>query len=200
MIDKNAPLKEVSRKQKKLHKKPWLSHDLLKAIKDKRKMYKTHFLNGNSAQKELYKRFSNKLTKMKTRAKRNYFESELQNHCGNLKKTWEILKSLLPNKSFQIVQIGQACNPADSLHKANQFNEFFCSIRKELAKKASSNHPIKYSTYLRNSVSYTMYLEPPTTNEIINCIGSLNVNKADGHDSFPAYFLKIAAPTLAPYL
>ena len=45
-----------------------------------------------------------------------------------------------------------------------------------------------------------MYLEPPTTNEIINCIGSLNVNKAVGHDNIPAYFLKIAAPTLAPYL
>ena len=84
VIDRNAPLKKVFRKQKKINKKPWLSHELLKAIKDKRKMYKTHFLNGNSAQKELYKRFSNKLTKMKTRAKRNYFESELQNHNGNL--------------------------------------------------------------------------------------------------------------------
>ena len=61
VIDKNTPLKEVSRKQKKLHKKPWLNHELLKAIKDKRKMYKTHLLNGNSAQKELHKHFSNKL-------------------------------------------------------------------------------------------------------------------------------------------
>ena len=82
-------------------------------------MYKTHFLNENSAQKELYKRFLNKLTKMKTRAKRKYFESELQNLSGNPKKTWEILKSLLPNKSFQNVQIGQVCDPADLLQKAN---------------------------------------------------------------------------------
>ena len=42
-IGRNAPLKKVSWKQKKLHKKPWLIHELLKAIKDKRKMYKTHF-------------------------------------------------------------------------------------------------------------------------------------------------------------
>ena len=59
VIERNAPLKKVSQKQKKLHKKPWLNHELLKAIKDKRKMYKMHFLNGNSAQKELYKHFSN---------------------------------------------------------------------------------------------------------------------------------------------
>ena len=45
-----------------------------------------------------------------------------------------------------------------------------------------------------------MYLEPPTTNEIVNCIGSLNVNKAVDHDNIPAYVLKIAAPTLAPNL
>ena len=45
-----------------------------------------------------------------------------------------------------------------------------------------------------------MYLEPPTTNEIINCIGSLEVNKAVGHDNISAYFLKIAAPILASYL
>ena len=45
----------------------------LKAIKDKRKMYKTLFLNGNSAQKELYKHFSTKLTKIKTGAKQKLF-------------------------------------------------------------------------------------------------------------------------------
>ena len=43
-------------------------------------------------------------------------------------------------------------------------------------------------------------MEPPTINEIINCIGSLKVNKAVGHDNISAYFLKIAAPTLAYYL
>ena len=137
---------------------------------------------------------------MKTRVKRNDFESKQQNDSGNPKKTWEILQSLLPNKSFQNMQIGQACDPADSLQKANRFNEFYCSIGKELAKKAFFNHQIKYSTYLRNSISYIMYLEPPTTNEIINCIDSLNMNKAVGHDNILAYFLKIAATTLAPYL
>ena len=97
------------------------------------------------------------------------------------------------------MQIGKACDPADSLQKANQFNEFFCIISKELA-EASSNHPIKYSMYLRKSVSYSTYLESSTTYEVINCIDSFNVNKAVGHDNIPAYFLKIAAPTLAPYL
>ena len=39
-------------------------------------MYKPHFFNENSAQKELYKRVSKKWTQMKTRVKRNDFESK----------------------------------------------------------------------------------------------------------------------------
>ena len=45
-----------------------------------------------------------------------------------------------------------------------------------------------------------MYPKPSTKNEIINCIGSLNENKAVGHDNVSAYFLKIAASILATYL
>ena len=63
----------------------------------KRKLYKTHFLNGNPVQKIFYKKFSNKLTKMKTRAEHLYYEKELLNLSGNQKNTWESLKSLLPN-------------------------------------------------------------------------------------------------------
>ena len=52
----------------------------------KRKLHKTHFLNGNPEQKIFYKKFSNKMTKMKTRAKHLYYENELLNHRGNQKK------------------------------------------------------------------------------------------------------------------
>ena len=44
------------------------------------------------------------------------------------------------------------------------------------------------------------FFEPPTVNEIIACIGSLNTNKTVGYDSIPAYFLKVATPIIAPYL
>jgi len=37
-------------------------------------------------------------------------------------------------------------------------------------------------------------------NEVVNSINSRNVNKAVGHDNVPAYFIKIAATTVALYL
>ena len=86
VVNKHAPLKKVSRKHKSLQKKPWLTTELLSSINMKRKLYKTYLLNGNPVQKIFYKKFSNKLTKMKTRAKHLYYEKELLNYSGNQKK------------------------------------------------------------------------------------------------------------------
>ena len=58
-------------------------------------MFKTHFLYGNASQKLFFKRYSNKLTKIKAISKRSYFKAELQNHQGDTKKTWKIQQKLL---------------------------------------------------------------------------------------------------------
>ena len=134
-IGRNAPLKKVSWKQKKLHKKPWLTHELLNAIKDKRKMYKTHFLSGNSAQKELYKRFSNKLTKMKTRAKRNYFENELQNHSGNPKKLGKFLNHFYQTSPFKMYRLVKLVIPL--IHFKNLINSMSSSAQSARISKKS---------------------------------------------------------------
>ena len=201
VVNKHAPLKKVSRKHKRLQKKPWLTTDLLSSINMKRKLYKTHFLNGNPEQKIFYKKFANKLTKMKTRAKHLYYEKELLNHSGNEKKNWETLKSLLPNTDTSKKMFnGQNYDPTKLFQKANQFNNFFCSVGEDLAKKVSLFQTVDYSLYLRHRVPNSIFFEPPTVNEIIACIGSLNANKAVGYDNIPAYFLKVAAPIIAPYL
>ena len=95
---------------------------------------------------------------------------------------------------------GQNCDPTKLFQKANQFNNFFCSVGEDLAKKVSLFQTVDYSLYLRHRVPNSIFFEPPTVNEIIACIGSLNANKAVGYDNIPAYFLKVAAPIIAPYL
>ena len=66
VVDKQAHIKRASRKKHKLLKKPWITKGILVSIKNKQKMYKTNFLNGNDAQKLLFKTYSNKLTKPKS--------------------------------------------------------------------------------------------------------------------------------------
>ena len=58
VVDKHAPIKRASRKKYKLLKKPWITKGILFSIKNKQKMYKNNFLNGNDAQKLLFKTYS----------------------------------------------------------------------------------------------------------------------------------------------
>ena len=61
IIEKHAPLQTASRKQKRIHEKPWTNSELLQMIKLKQNLYKTHFLNGNEFNKQYFKKFDNKL-------------------------------------------------------------------------------------------------------------------------------------------
>ena len=45
IVDKHAPIKQVSSNKERLLKKPWISRGILKSIKTKHTMYKTHFLS-----------------------------------------------------------------------------------------------------------------------------------------------------------
>ena len=91
-INQHAPLKRYSRRQRKLLKKPWITKGILTSIKKKNSMFKTNFLYGNASSKLFFKQYFNKLTKIKAMSKHSDFKSELQNHLGDAKKTWEILQ------------------------------------------------------------------------------------------------------------
>ena len=95
---------------------------------------------------------------------------------------------------------GQNCDLTKLFQKANQLNNFFCSVGEDLTKKVSLFQTVDYSLYLRHRVPNSIFFEPPTVNENIACIVSLNMNKAVGYDNIPAYFLKMAAAIIAPFL
>ena len=64
-IDNYAPLKKLSRRQRKLKLKPWITRGLLISIKHKQKLYLSQFINGNTEKRNFYKKYVNKLNKIK---------------------------------------------------------------------------------------------------------------------------------------
>ena len=77
-----------------------------------------------------HKKYSNKLTKIKTMAKKKHFAEELENNKNNPKKTWEILRSrsLLPGKQAKIFHSSVDANGNKITDKdaiLNSFNHFF---------------------------------------------------------------------------
>ena len=86
-IDKHAPLKKLTRKQQRLQRRPWITKGILISIKRKQRMHKTHYINGSTLGKYLYKKYSNLLTRVKKLAKKIYFHCKIEEYKHNPKKT-----------------------------------------------------------------------------------------------------------------
>ena len=55
-IDKHAPLTKLSRRQLKLYSKPRLTKGIINSIKNKRKMFKSHYILGAKREKSYFKK------------------------------------------------------------------------------------------------------------------------------------------------
>ena len=150
IIDRHTSIEKFSRRQEKLLKKPWITKAILVSIRKKRVLFKTHYVNGNNSQKSYFKQYLNKLTKIETISKKLYFEKELHLNRDNPKRTWDIIKTLLPSKS-------KSYNDTQDLHdiafdsvakQAEQFNEFFCTIGEKLSNKIPTYQANHFKTYL----------------------------------------------------
>ena len=63
VINLHAPLQNATRKQKQHFQKPWITKGLITSIKHKQRLYRTHFLKGNSSERQFYKKYANKHTR-----------------------------------------------------------------------------------------------------------------------------------------
>ena len=95
IIDIHAPLKSYSRRQKRLKRKPWITKGILVSIRKKNSMFKPYFINGNAAQKHLFKTYTNKLTKIKALSKSLFYKNELSKNKNDPKIVWNIIRTLL---------------------------------------------------------------------------------------------------------
>ena len=54
VVGKHMSIRTASRNKQKQLRKPWITNSVLKSIKNKQFMYKTHFLSNDPAEKEEY--------------------------------------------------------------------------------------------------------------------------------------------------
>ena len=97
----HAPLKLLSRKQKRLNSKPWITKGILISIKCKKKLHWSDYVNGNEIVKSLYKIYANKLKQIIRLAKKLYFGNQLQSHQHDSRKTLEVFARITSKKINQ---------------------------------------------------------------------------------------------------
>jgi len=157
-IENYALLKKLSRCEQKLKDKPWITKGILLSIKKKKLIYKTHFYQGNDTHKLIYKKDSNKLTKVKDLSKRRYFKKEINNNRGNPRKVWELLRFVLPcsnkkSSSFpsKLQSDGVKIDNPDAILEC--FNSYFCNIGVRFAKNIDRSNSYDFKFFLRYRIS-----------------------------------------------
>ena len=122
-------------------------------------------------------------------------------HKSNPRKTWQMIKSLLPNAKDSSPTINKiVLNKTeinDTASIANQFNTYFSSVGKNLAMKFSEQNDTDHHKFLGKRISNSIYLEPTSPQEVFKEINSLNLNKSPGLDGITAYFIKLASDIVA---
>ena len=198
-IEKHAPLTRLSRKQARLAKKPWITKGIFISVKRKNSMFCSHFINGNVNEKRLFLKYTNILTKLKALSMKIYFQLEVNKNKSNACKTWDIIRSVMPNKLN--------CEPPSSLKInkvisrepsviASKFNDFFCTIRPILAGKIKEITNCSAEHFLDKPISDSIFLKPPKLTEVFDEIMSLK-DKVGGHDNISAFSLKLLGTKLS---
>ena len=140
------------------------------------------------------------LTRVKKLAKKNYFHYKIEEHKNSSKKTWDVLRNLLPNKPVLHVPnsiIVDDKSISDPNVIVDKFNVHFANIGKALAFHLNCSDNNAFLLYFKSPCPFSAYLYPTSLLEIMKLINNLKLNKACGYNHISSFILKTAIQVLA---
>jgi len=126
--------------------------------------------------------------------------SEIQKFKGNSRKTWELIKTLLPNKKAKQLpkklEVDGNCVHDPELI-AHHFGKHFSNIATKIVENISPTEKNKFKDFLKNRIHDSIYLQPTDPIEVFEVIQILKSNKSSGADDISPYFVRLAANIIA---
>ena len=95
IINEHAPLRKLSRREKQLQTKPWITRGLLTSIKNKNRMFRKCYKCKDAKLIAQYKKYTNKLTRLRKIAKQQYYFKLFQNTEAIPKKHGKLLMNCI---------------------------------------------------------------------------------------------------------
>lgn len=198
IVNKHAPLKQVSRNKQKQLRKPWISKGMLKSIKTKHAMYKTHYLSNDPVKICEFKKYSNRLNHLKNINKKAYFCKKFDLCKNNLKATWKIIGNLIKRKTKgqtspqRIVRNNKTFTSNEDI--ADQFNKHFVNVGPSLASRIEDSFE-NPTQYIPSSPANSFVMSTVTETQVSNLFKTLDKNKSS--IDIPNNLIKIAAEPLS---
>lgn len=198
IINKHAPIK-IHRVKKK-YQPDWLTPEILDHMKERNK-YK---LNGNT---EAYKRLRNEISWLIEQAKKETYQTKIEEGKDDPKTIWKLFKEFGANGKGNNCDSHININFDDKLIQKEAeltelFNSYFVNIASSLKETNISSNFEKLTTFVDSKVPLNNQFNISLTNTsfVWNFLTSLNVNKSTGLDNIGPKILKLSANILTPSL
>ena len=194
LYEKNIPLIKTKNKGNIDNQKiPWVTKGILKSRKTKNKLYKKFIKNPNERNESIYKTYRNKFNKIKKAAKKHYYNKEFNEHKGNLRYSWKLIKEVI-NKNKVKMELSDHFKvnetmTSDPVEISNKFNEYFINVGPKLAERIQNNN-VNFTTFLGQRSVNSIFLDAVTEKEVEIEISNLSGNKSCGHDEIPPKLVK----------
>ena len=184
VLDQHAPLKKLSKKERKREQKPWITLGLTKSISKKRSLFKQlkklKLKNKNTDEvHKKYKYYNDTINKLKIKCKRDYYQNYFNNNASNSKKIWNGINRLLNRgrKKQGTIFLEENGLISDPLKVANKFNDYYLNIADKLCEKIPKRNN-KFQDYLKNPTKNKLTLKETTPDEIAKIITDLDGKKS----------------------
>ena len=206
VLNKHAPLQKLSRKQKKLNGKPWLSKGILISIKTKHKLLQNMIKTKMEKHKKQYQKYRNKLTHIIEQAKKKHFTNQVEQSQHNSRLLWKTVNDIIKLKktksSHHIRLKDENKNLIENpVHVSNIFNKYFSSIGTNMANKINPTKNTKTTpTSLISTTINSFFLQPISVEEVLHELRNLDPSKSTRSDNPPVKYIKLAAGVIAPTL
>ena len=162
-------MKQMSCKELKLRRKPWITTDIIRTGKNKNILFKEMLRNKTSDNINKYKKSRNLLTHMKELAKKAYYKDQLEKNCLDTGLLWKSINDIVKynQKSSslppKIITLDEH-DISNSCEISNAFNDYFSTVAKSLSDNipnSSEAYDCSPSTLIKNSC-YSFFLKPVT--------------------------------------
>ena len=177
--------------------RPWITQELLSAIKDKHKRYRTYLKDKSNSNWQQFTTIRNKVTTLLRNAKSVFVQSATTDAIRNA-RLHRIMKCLKQKTATPIPDLHHPPHEATTAQdKANMLNRFFIQQSEHSVADSPPTTPPIRTTPDITSTLHTITTSPA---EVESLLKQLNTKKSPGHDGIPTRLLKEAAAELAPSL
>ena len=198
-FEKCFPFKIFKQDKRKTPLNEWMDRDLLELRKNKEMLFKCKIKDRTEESKNKFIESSRIYKAAVREAKRNYYSNKFNEHSKDMKKTWEIINTLIKKgkKTHSIPGLFQDSNKDYSTFSeiAEGFNSFFVNVGPRLANEIPQCEKY-FQDYMGEPTDQHFVFQNITEDIIYQTLSKLQPKKSSSHDNISTKLLVEIMPCI----